>query len=143
MKTFHIINGPSLNLLGSREPEIYGSGTFEDYLERLRDAFPSYDIVYMQSNHEGDIIDYLQEIALRSDGIILNAGALSHYSYAIADAIRSISVPVVEVHISNLAQREPFRHVTVITGACVGTISGFGLDSYRLALAHLTARRPL
>lgn len=143
MKTIHIINGPNLNRIGSREPEIYGSTTFEDYLERLRNAFPACDIVYFQSNHEGDIIDYLQEIGDRSDGIILNAGALAHYSLAIADALRSVSAPVVEVHISNLATRETYRHQTVLTASCLGMIEGFGLDGYRLALAHLVARRPL
>ncbi len=143
MKTIHIVNGPNLNRLGSREPEVYGSTTFEDYLERLRDAYPTCDIVYFQSNHEGDIIDYIQDIGDRSDGIILNAGAYTHYSIAIADAIRSVLAPVVEVHITNTAQREPYRHQSLLTSACVGIISGFGLDSYRLALAHLVARRPV
>ncbi len=141
MKTIHIINGPNLNMLGSREPEIYGSTTFEDYLEKLRDAFPSCDIIYFQSNHEGEIIDYLQDEARGADGIVLNAGALSHYSYAIADTIRAITIPVIEVHISQLATREPHRHITVLTEACAGMIMGFGLDGYRLAIAHIVARR--
>lgn len=141
MKKIHIINGPNLNLLGTREPDVYGSTYFEDYLERLRALYPSFEIIYLQSNHEGDIIDYLQHDVRDSIGVVLNAGAYSHYSYAIADAIRAIDVPVVEVHISQLAQREPHRHITVLTEVCQGMIMGFGLDGYRLAVAHLVARR--
>lgn len=141
MKKIHIVNGPNLNLLGTREPDVYGSTYFEDYLERLRALYPSFEIVYFQTNHEGDIIDYLQHDVRESLGVVLNAGAFSHYSYAIADAIRAIDVPVVEVHISQLAQREPHRHLTVLTEACQGMIMGFGLDGYRLAVAHLVARR--
>ena len=141
MKKIHIINGPNLNLLGTREPDVYGGTYFEDYLERLRALYPSFEIIYFQSNHEGDIIDYLQHDVRDSIGVILNAGAYSHYSYAIADAIRAIDVPVVEVHISQLAQREPHRHITVLTEVCQGMIMGFGLDGYRLAVAHLVARR--
>lgn len=141
MKTIHIINGPNLNMLGSREPEIYGSTTFEDYLDKLRTIFPSYRIIYFQSNHEGEIIDYLQDEARSSDGIVLNAGALSHYSYAIADTIKAITPPVIEVHISQIATREPHRHITVLTEVCSGMIMGLGLDGYRLAIAHLTSRK--
>lgn len=137
----HIVNGPNLNLLGTREPNIYGTTPFEEYLERLRDLYPAWELVYFQSNHEGDLIDYLQSVASVSQGIVLNAGALSHYSYALADCIRAIDCPVVEVHISNIAAREPHRHTTVLSDACVGMMSGFGLDGYRLAIAHLIARR--
>lgn len=142
MKTIHIINGPNLNRLGVREPEVYGSTPFEEYLERLRDIYSAFELVYFHSNHEGDIIDYLQtEEVMSSQGVVLNAGALSHYSIAIADAVRALVVPVVEVHISNLATREPFRHTSVLSPACVGVVMGFGLDGYRLAVAHLVARR--
>lgn len=142
MRTIHILNGPNLNRLGTREPGVYGTTAFEDYLERLRDLFPSVDIVYYQSNHEGDLVDYLQS-AIGDDtiGVIINAGAYAHYSYAIADAIRMLSCPVVEVHISQLATREPHRHMTVLTEVCEGMIMGFGLDGYRLAVAHLVARK--
>ncbi len=142
MRTIHILNGPNLNRLGSREPSIYGTTAFEDYLERLRDLFPSVDLVYYQSNHEGDLIDYLQSaIGDETIGVVINAGAYSHYSYAIADAIRMVPCPVVEVHISHLATREPHRHMTVLTEVCEGMIMGFGLDGYRLAVAHLVARK--
>lgn len=139
-RQIHIVNGPNLNLLGAREPNIYGSTPFEEYLERLRDLYPAWELVYFQSNHEGDLVDYLQSIASVSQGIVLNAGALSHYSYALADCIRAIDCPVVEVHISNIATREPHRHITVLSDACVGLMAGFGLDGYRLAIAHLIAR---
>ncbi len=142
MRTIHILNGPNLNRLGTREPGVYGTTAFEDYLERLRDLFPSVDIVYYQSNHEGDLVDYLQSaIGDETIGVIINAGAYAHYSYAIADAIRMLSCPVVEVHISQLATREPHRHMTVLTEVCEGMIMGFGLDGYRLAVAHLVARK--
>lgn len=140
-KAIHIVNGPNLNLLGTREPGIYGNTPFDEYLERLRDLFPAWEIIYYQSNHEGDLIDYLQSESLTAHGFVLNAGALSHYSYALADAIRSIDTPVVEVHISNLAAREPHRHITVLSDVCVGMLMGFGLDGYRLAIAHLISRR--
>lgn len=141
MKTIHIVNGPNLNMLGSREPEIYGSTTFEDYLEKLRVIFPSCNIIYFQSNHEGELIDYLQDNARGSDGVVINAGALSHYSYAIADTIKAIAPPVIEVHISQIATRESHRHITVLTDVCAGMIMGLGLDGYRLAIAHLTSRK--
>ncbi len=126
-----IINGPNLNMLGTREPEIYGSRSFESYLAELREMLDGEEIEYLQSNHEGDIIDWLQEA--EADGIILNAGAYTHTSLAIADAIASISIPVIEVHISNPAAREPIRHTSLIAPVCKGSISGFGLQSYFLA----------
>lgn len=142
MRSIHIINGPNLNRLGSREPELYGSTAFEDYLERLRSLFPNIDIVYYQSNHEGDLIDYLQSgVDPDAIGVVLNAGAYSHYSYAIRDAIAMVSVPVIEVHITNISARDDFRHTSVLTPVCEGILAGFGLDGYRLAVAHLLARR--
>ena len=126
-----IINGPNLNLLGRREPEIYGSRTFESYLCELREMLEGEDVMYLQSNHEGDIIDFLHDADC--DGIILNAGAYTHTSLAIADAISGISIPVIEVHISNVASREAIRHTSLIAPVCRGTITGFGLNSYFLA----------
>lgn len=126
-----IINGPNLNMLGTREPEIYGSRTFDSYLAELREMLDGEDIEYLQSNHEGDIIDWIQEAD--ADGIILNAGAYTHTSLAIADAIASISIPVIEVHISNIASREAIRHTSLIAPVCQGSIAGFGLKSYFLA----------
>lgn len=133
-----IINGPNLNLLGRREPEIYGYNTFEDYLQQLQKNYPQHNIRYFQSNCEGTIIDCLHNNGFDADGIILNAGAYTHTSIAIADAIRSIEAPVIEVHISNIFAREEYRHISMIAAACRGTISGLGLDSYRLALENLT-----
>ncbi|MBQ2980441.1 MAG: 3-dehydroquinate dehydratase [Bacteroidaceae bacterium] len=129
-----IINGPNLNLLGRREPDIYGLRTFEDYLAELRGAFPMHTIDYFQSNSEGAIIDCMHEHGFDVDAIILNAGAYTHTSIAIADAVRAIKSPVVEVHMSNIFARESYRHVSFIAEACRGTITGFGLDSYRLAV---------
>ncbi|MBR6758559.1 MAG: type II 3-dehydroquinate dehydratase [Bacteroidaceae bacterium] len=129
-----IINGPNLNLTGRREVAVYGSRSFEDYLEELRAAYPMHRIEYFQSNHEGDIIDCLQAHGFTADGIIINAGAYTHTSIAIADAIRSVTSPVVEVHISNVHAREQYRRVSMIAPACRGSIAGFGLDSYRLAV---------
>lgn len=134
-----IINGPNLNLLGVREPSIYGRVSMEDYLKALSADYPHVEIEYYQSNHEGDIIDRLHESGFDTElaGIILNAGAYTHTSLAIADAIRAIERPVVEVHISNTAAREPERHRSLIAPACRGLIAGFGLDSYRLAIEAL------
>ncbi len=129
-----LVNGPNLNLLGKREPGIYGSSSFDDYLQQLRARYPQIDIIYYQSNHEGDIIDKIHEYGFNTDGIILNAGAYTHTSVAIADAIRAVTAPVIEVHISNVHQREEFRHHSYLSAACRGIIVGFGLDSYRLAL---------
>ena len=133
----HIINGPNLNLLGKREPEIYGRKSFEDYFQELAAGFPEVDLRYFQSNHEGFIIDKLHETGFDNKGIILNAGALTHYSYAIADAIRSIEVPVVEVHISDIYAREDFRKISVTGEGCVQIISAKGLDGYREAVELL------
>ena len=132
--TIQIINGPNLNLLGVREPDIYGSMSFDDFLPRLRACFPDVQIDYFQSNIEGELIDKLQAVGFQCDGIVLNAAAYTHTSIALADCIRAISAPVVEVHISNVHQREPFRHQSMIAAACRGVICGFGLDGYRLAI---------
>ena len=128
-----IINGPNINLLGKREPSIYGSVTFEDYLTGLRETYKDIEINYFQSNIEGEMIDCIQQTGFEADGIILNAGAYTHTSIA----IRSVTAPVIEVHISNVHSREAFRHVSMIACACRGVICGFGLDSYRLALEAL------
>lgn len=129
-----IINGPNLNLLGKREPEIYGNATFEDYFETLKQKFHSINLHYFQSNIEGELIDKLQEIGFTYDGIILNAGAYTHTSIAIADAVKSISTPVIEAHISNTYSREEFRHQSFIAPNAKGIIIGFGLKSYEIAL---------
>ena len=133
-----IINGPNLNLLGTREPGIYGSNTMETYLETLRARYPDMEIDYYQSNVEGELINKLQEVGFSADGIVLNAGAYTHTSVALHDCIRAIKSPVVEVHISNVHQREEFRRHSFISPACKGVICGFGLDSYRLAIEGLT-----
>ena len=135
-----IINGPNLNLLGVREPDIYGKTGFETFLETLRKNYPDVEIDYFQSNVEGFLIDKIQEIGFSIDGIILNAGAYTHTSIALHDAIRAVKTPVVEVHISNVFEREEFRHHSMISPACIGVICGFGLDSYRLALEALLKR---
>lgn len=135
-----IINGPNLNLLGTREPEVYGHVSMDEYLRALSVDYPGVDIDYYQSNHEGDLIDRIQEVGFDSDyaGIVLNAGAYTHTSLALADAIRAIDIPVVEVHISNTAARpEAIRHTSLIAPACRGTITGFGMDSYRLGIESL------
>lgn len=129
-----IINGPNINLLGKREPSIYGNVSFEDYLVKLREQYPEVQIDYFQSNIEGELIDKIQHVGFEVDGIILNAGAYTHTSIALQDAIRAVTSPVVEVHISNVHTRESFRHVSMISCACQGVILGFGLESYRLAL---------
>lgn len=136
-----IINGPNINLLGKREPSIYGSVTFEDYLSELRAAYTDIDIGYFQSNIEGEMIDCIQQSGFEVDGIILNAGAYTHTSIALQDAIRSVTAPVIEVHISNVHSRESFRHVSLIACACKGVICGFGLHSYRLALEALKSEK--
>ena len=132
-----IINGPNINLLGKREPSIYGSVTFEEYLGELRKKYPDVELGYFQSNVEGEMIDKFQQTGFDVDGIILNAGAYTHTSIALQDAIRSVPSPVIEVHISNVHARESFRHVSMIACACKGVICGFGLNSYRLALEAL------
>lgn len=132
-----IINGPNLNMLGKREPTIYGSQSFDEFLDSLKEKYPDINISYFQSNVEGELINTIQETGFISDGIILNAGAYTHTSIAIADAIRSINCPVVEVHISNVHKREEYRHHSYLSPACQGVILGFGMDSYRLALEAL------
>ena len=132
-----IINGPNLNLLGKREPGIYGSSSFDDYLTELRQRYPDVQIDYFQSNIEGELIDKIQQVGFDYDGIILNAGAYTHTSIALQDCIRSLTSPVIEVHISNVHRREEFRHKSMISCACVGVICGFGLDSYRLAVESI------
>ena len=136
-----IINGPNINLLGKREPSIYGSVTFEDYLTGLRETYKDIEINYFQSNIEGEMIDCIQQTGFEADGIILNAGAYTHTSIALQDAIRSVTAPVIEVHISNVHSREAFRHVSMIACACKGVICGFGLNSYRLALEALLGNK--
>ena len=132
-----IINGPNLNLLGQREPDVYGRRTFEDYLDELRRAYPDVTIDYFQSNCEGALIDKIHEAGFQCDGIVLNAGAYTHTSIALHDALRAVTAPAVEVHISNVHAREEFRHHSLISAACRGVICGFGLDSYRLAVEAL------
>ena len=132
-----IVNGPNLNLLGVREPGIYGSESFEIYLAKLREQYPEVEIEYYQSNVEGELINKIQEVGFSFDGIVLNAGAYTHTSIALHDCIRAIKCPVVEVHISNVHQREDFRHHSFISAACKGVICGFGLNSYRLAIEGL------
>ena len=129
-----IINGPNLNLLGVREPGIYGSESFEVFLPKLQERYPDIEIDYFQSNVEGELINKMQEVGFSCDGIVLNAGAYTHTSIALHDCIRSLRCPVIEVHISNVHQREEFRHKSMISAACKGVICGFGLDSYRLAI---------
>ena len=131
-----ILNGPNLNLLGIREPGIYGNDSMEEYLESLRKQFPDVEIDYFQSNVEGEMIDKMQEVGFSYDGIVLNAGAYTHTSVALHDCIRAIKTPVIEVHISNVHTREDFRHKSMISAACKGVICGFGMDSYRLAVSH-------
>ena len=132
-----IINGPNLNLLGVREPEIYGKKGFEELLHVLRNSYHDVCIDYYQSNVEGELISKIHEVGFDLDGIVLNAGAYTHYSLALMDAIKSVNTPVIEVHISNVHQREEYRHRSVISSACKGVICGFGLDSYRLAIEAL------
>ena len=136
-----IINGPNLNLLGIREPEKYGITRFEDYLEALKSQYPDGVIEYFQSNVEGEIINKLHEVGFSVDGIVLNAGGYTHTSVAIADAVAAIEVPVVEVHITNIYAREEERRVSLLSRACVGVISGFGLRSYDLAMEFFCAEK--
>lgn len=132
-----IINGPNLNLLGVREKSIYGDNSFESYLEDLRKRYANITINYYQSNVEGEIINKLHDVGFTVDGIVMNAGAYTHTSVAIADAIAAIKAPVIEVHISNVYKREEFRHKSLLAANCKGVIAGFGLDSYRLAIENL------
>lgn len=139
MKRIAIINGPNLNLVGIREPEIYGTQSLDDYLQRLVQQYDGMEFTLYQSNHEGDIIDELQRVGFTFDGIVLNAGGYTHTSVAIADAIAAITAPVVEVHISDLSQREPWRQHSMLTAVCATTIMGHGLDGYRQAIEYLIA----
>ncbi len=132
-----IINGPNLNLVGVREPEVYGNLSLDTYFRRLTARYPLVEFSTFQSNSEGAIIDEIHRVGFQVDGIVLNAGAYSHYSLAIADALRAVTAPVVEVHISNVHAREEFRHRSVLAPACKGVIAGFGLDGYRLAVEAL------
>ena len=136
-----IINGPNLNLLGSREPGIYGRDGFEAILSALQARYPAHTFVYYQSNIEGELIDAVQDMALRQgcEGILLNAGGYTHTSVALHDAIKAVSVPVLEIHLSQVAAREEFRHTSLIGAACRGSIAGFGKDSYRLGVEALTS----
>ncbi|WP_343671854.1 type II 3-dehydroquinate dehydratase [Chitinophaga sp.] len=131
-----IINGPNLNLLGKREPGIYGNESFEDYFEKLKQLFADVELVYFQNNSEGKIIDFLHEIGFTYDGILLNAGGYTHYSIAIRDAIAAIKAPVLEIHISNIHAREEFRHKSVIAPVCKGTIAGLGMKGYALGINY-------
>jgi 3-dehydroquinate dehydratase-2 len=135
-KHIHIINGPNLNLLGKRETEIYGSVPFDEYLESLRMQFPKLNITFYQSNVEGELINNIQEMGFKADGLLINAGGFTHTSVAIGDAIAAITAPVVEVHISNIFAREAFRHNSFIAPHAMGIISGFGLESYRLGVLY-------
>lgn len=136
-----IINGPNLNLLGIREPEVYGTQAFPEFLEQLKAEFPDIQLAYFQSNIEGEIINQLHETGFSYDGILLNAGGYTHTSVAIHDAIQAIEVPVVEIHISNIAAREDFRHTSLLAKACIGTITGLGMDSYRLGIQALVLKQ--
>ena len=132
-----ILNGPNLNLQGRRDPEIYGSRTFESFFEELKGRYPRVDFDYLQSNHEGVLIDTVQQADGRYDGIVLNAGGYTHTSVALRDAVAAVSVPVVEVHISSILAREGFRHTSMLAPVVRGSIMGFGLDSYRLGVEAL------
>ena len=129
-----IINGPNLNLLGKREPEVYGNTTFEDYFKQLQERFPQVELEYYQSNIEGELIGKIQEVGFDYDGIILNAAAYTHTSVGIGDAVKAVQTPVIEVHISNTHQREEYRHVSYISPGAKGVVLGFGLQSYDLAI---------
>lgn len=132
-----ILNGPNINLLGKREPEIYGDRGFADYFDELKKTFPEVEFDFYQSNVEGEMINKIHEVGFSWDGIVLNAGAYTHTSIALQDAIKAVETPVVEVHISNVHKREEFRHKSMISCACLGVICGFGLDSYRLGVEAL------
>jgi len=135
-----IINGPNLNLLGKREPETYGKQSFEEYYTLLKSRFQDIELHYYQSNVEGELINKLHEVGFTFDGIILNAGAYTHTSVAIHDAIAAIKTPVIEVHISNVYAREEFRHKSLITSKCIGLITGFGMDGYAMGIQHLVGK---
>lgn len=134
MKKILILNGPNLNLLGKREPGVYGNQSFEDYFETLKAIFPDVELHYFQSNHEGGLIDKIHEVGFSFDGIVINAGGYTHTSIALADALSSVTTPAVEVHISNIHARESFRHHSYLTSRCKGIIAGLGLRGYELAV---------
>lgn len=136
MKKILILNGPNLNLLGKREPTVYGNQSFEDYFETLKSTFPGYELHYFQSNHEGALIDKIHETGFSFDGIVINAGGLTHTSVALADALSSVTTPAVEVHISNIHAREAFRHHSYLTSRCKGMICGLGLRGYEFAIRY-------
>ncbi|MBO7615592.1 MAG: type II 3-dehydroquinate dehydratase [Bacteroidales bacterium] len=138
-----ILNGPNLNLLGKREPEIYGHVSFDDYLPKLRNRFPQHEISYFQSNHEGVLIDKLQEADGQFDAVVMNPGAYAHTSIALADCIRAICIPVIEVHISDISKREPYRRHSFTAEACLNCISGMGMEGYAMAIEALEANKPL
>ena len=139
--TIHIINGPNLNLLGQREPEIYGTVTLAEIQEQIENAFPKIQFAFFQSNHEGEIIDYIQTLwGTKNTGLILNAGAYSHYSYAIHDALKGLSTPKIEVHLSNIYQRDTFRTHSVLSSVCDGVIVGLGAQGYILAVSGIILR---
>ena len=138
-KQILVLNGPNLNLLGKREPDVYGNDSMESVFAILQERFPDVLLDYYQSNVEGELINKLHEVGFSYDGIVFNAGAYTHTSVALHDAIKAINTPVVEVHISNVYQRETYRHTSLITGACVGVIGGFGMNSYRLAIEAILA----
>ena len=137
-----IINGPNLNLLGVREKSVYGNRSFEDYFEELKTSFPDLELEYFQSNTEGTLIDKIHEAGFTYTGMVLNAGAYTHTSIALADAIGAVTTPVIEVHLSNIYARETFRHTSMIAPRCVGSICGFGLESYRMALQYFSRLKP-
>lgn len=134
-----ILNGPNLNLVGIREPEIYGSTSMKDYFEQLKERFVGQELSYFQSNHEGLLIDKLHEVGFSFDGVVLNAGGLTHTSVALRDAVAGINTPVFEVHISNLAEREEFRQFSYLTEVCVGAVNGMGMEGYAVAVEELIA----
>ena len=136
MKKILILNGPNLNLLGKREPTVYGNQSFEDYFETLKVVFPEVELHYFQSNHEGEMIDKIHEVGFIFDGIVINAGGYTHTSVALADALSAVTTPTVEVHISNIHAREAFRHHSYLTSRCKGMICGLGLKSYELAVHY-------
>ena len=136
MKKILILNGPNLNLLGKREPGVYGNQSFEDYLETLTGLFPDIELHYFQSNHEGALIDKIHEVGFTFDGIVINAGGYTHTSIALADALSAVTTPAIEVHISNIHAREPFRHHSYLTSRCKGMICGLGLRGYELAVRY-------
>jgi 3-dehydroquinate dehydratase-2 len=141
MKRILILNGPNLNLLGKREPEIYGTQTFEQYFEILKEKFVEIELTYFQSNHEGALIDKIHEVGFDIDGIVFNAGGFTHTSIALADAVSGVTTPVIEVHISDIMERESFRHHSYLKAVCEAHFIGKGLDGYRMGVDHLLSKK--